>query len=303
MLSESVPLTAVVSDTRAILGESPLWHDGRLYWTDVNGAALHCSHAGRSSMWRWDAPSVAVVATTTADRLLVVLADRLVLFDLRTGQHRILAQPSIGWPDRRFNDVTVDPAGRLLVGTMRNNIGPTGEHLDVGDQRGAILAIAEDGEIVSTGITGLGCPNGLAFSPDGHTLYWADSAANWMMAGDYDSATATVSNARSFAAPFARGIPDGSAVDADGCVWNARFGGGCVVRFTPDGAVDDVIDTPMTNPTCVAFGDDDGRTLFVSSASLLAPAGEAAAGAVISFPNRVAGAPRRSFSLEAQAGS
>jgi sugar lactone lactonase YvrE len=232
-----------------------------------------------------------------------VLANRLVLFDLCTGQHRTLAQPPIGWPDRRFNDVTIDPAGRLLVGTMRNNIGLNGTHLDVGDQHGEILAIAADGEITSTGITGLGCPNGLAFSPDGHTLYWADSAANRMMAGDYDSATATVSNARSFAAPFARGIPDGSAVDADGCVWNARFGGGCVVRFTPDGAVDDVIDTPMTNPTCVAFGDDDGRTLFVTSAKLLAPDEDTSAGAVVSFDVGVAGAVRRSFSLQAQAGS
>src|SRR4030088_2702610 len=92
-------------------------------------------------------------------------------------------------------------------------------------------------------------------------------------------------------------MPDGSAVDVDGCVWNARFAGGCVVRFSPDGRVDRVIDLPVTNPTCCRFGGDEDRTLFVTSAGLMAPDVEHLAGSLFLLDVGVQGARCSFFAL------
>src|SRR6185503_10507403 len=117
---------------------------------------------------------------------------------------------------------------------------------------GALYRIAPDGacERMRSGIT---VPNSIAWSPDGRVMYFADSPRRKIWAFDFDPASGAMSNERVFAATHP-GYPDGSCVDADGCLWNAEYHGGRVVRYTPAGKIDRVIELPVGNPTCCCFG-------------------------------------------------
>jgi len=111
-----------------------------------------------------------------------------------------------------------------------------------------------------------GCPNALCWSPDGDTLYVADSCDGWLYAYRFNLADASVSQRRRFCRLDGLGIPDGAAVDAEGYLWNARWGAGAVARISPAGALDRVIHLPTIQPTACCFGDPDRRTLYVTSA-------------------------------------
>ena len=108
-------------------------------------------------------------------------------------------------------------------------------------------------------------PNSIAWSPDGRTMYFADSPRHKIWAYDYDAEAGGTSNERIFATPLP-GFPDGSCVDADGCLWNAEWGGSRVVRYTPAGKLDRVVSVPAKNPTCCAFGGTRLDTLYITSA-------------------------------------
>lgn len=283
-----------VSSIRTTLGESPLFAGGRIYWTDVNGGRLHWADptGGDGGEHRFGTPCVAVLATDDPDLLIVVLGDGLLLWShRRAGAERIVTTlPE--WPRYRYNDAAIDGRNCLWIGVMMNNIAADGAHLPIADDKGRIVRVDAAGRS-RTVAEGLGCPNGLAFAPDGRRGYWADSATGAMVAATLDDAGLPAAIAP-FGAREVPGVPDGSAVDTDGGVWNARFGGGCVVRYTPDGEVDRVVDLPVTNPTCCCFGGERGTTLFVTSARLLAPADEPLAGALIAVEVGVAGlAPPR----------
>ena len=282
----------------ATLGESPLWHGNALYWTDVNAGRIHrLGRSGEVATATFGEPAIAVVATTDPTRLGVLLGSSVLLWNPVTDRRDIFIRPDIGWPERRFNDAAVDSRGRLWTGIMRNNIAGNGAHLELSDWDGEIVHLG-GATLKHVGIGGLGCPNGLAFAPDGNRLYWADSATNLIHMAAYEASTGTHSASSIFDPGYGHGIPDGSAVDSEGFVWNARFGGHCVVRFTPDGSVDRVVDLPVTNPTCCAFGGADGRTLFITSARLLAPAREKLAGAVFALQAGVIGASVPPMALE-----
>jgi len=125
---------------------------------------------------------------------------------------------------------------------------------------------------------GVACANGICFSPDGRTMYFADSPARKIWSFEYDIAPEAISNRRVLATFDAQpGLPDGSCIDADGCIWNAQWNGGCVVRFTPDGRVDRVVPVPVLNPTCVAFGGAALDTLYITTARYLMTAEQVAA--------------------------
>ena len=110
-------------------------------------------------------------------------------------------------------------------------------------------------------------PNTLAFSPDGRTFYTSDSVEQEILAFDHDAATGSLSNRRVFASTISAGCyPDGSAVDAEGYIWNAQWAGSRIVRYTPEGAVDRVVAMPVSRPTSLAFGGANLKTLFITSA-------------------------------------
>jgi sugar lactone lactonase YvrE len=190
----------------------------------------------------------------------------------------------------RFNDGRCDPQGRFLAGYMN-------------EKRDADTAalVRLDPDFTQTRlIAGMSISNGLAFSPDGRTMYHTDTPTQIVRAYDYDAGTGTPSNPRVFARFTQDGDrPDGAAVDRDGCYWTALYRGGKVVRIAPDGRVLAAFAVPAMCPTMCAFGGRDLRTLYVTSARQMREPEELArlphSGGVFAMPVDVPGLPEPAF--------
>jgi sugar lactone lactonase YvrE len=144
-------------------------------------------------------------------------------------------------------------------------------------------------------------PNSLCWSPDGRVMYFADGREPIIWAFDFNTEKGTISNRRAFARTGDIGIPDGATVDAEGFVWSAQYGDGVINRFAPDGTLNRTIAVPVTQPTCVAFGGPDYKTLFITTArqrlSLEVLAKEPLAGAILAIEPGVRGLPESRFAL------
>ena len=201
------------------------------------------------------------------ERLLVALDDGCYVFDPVSGEFALLARPEQPRSGHRLNDGRCDRTGRFWVGSM----GPSGSLAmnldDLPPPSAALYCIGTDGAS-GMKVDGLRVSNGLAFSPDGDTLYLSDShpAAQMVWAFDLDQGDGTLRNRRVFIDMNQYpGRPDGAAVDAEGCYWTAAAEGWCLLRFAPDGRLDMKIDVPVARPSMPAFGGDDLRTLFFTS--------------------------------------
>jgi len=197
--------------------------------------------------------SIGCMALGPAPRVLVGLASGLTWFDPLTERLERLAPIEADVPASRLNDGRCDRQGRLWVGSMHQ----AGAH--------GSLYRCEQGSPPRRMLTGITVPNTTAFSPDGRTMYFADSPTRCIRAFDLDPATGEIGVARVFATIEA-GVPDGATVDADGGLWVACWDGWRVVRFLPDGKRDCEIIMPVPRPTCCAFGGPDLSTLYVTSA-------------------------------------
>lgn len=252
-----------------ICGEGAVWDAERqvLYWCDINRYLLHVydPHLGSTKSWFFSEPVVSVHLTTTIGWLLLVLAERIVLWSARSHPDVQIVHRLRQTGGMRFNDSKVDARGALWVGTMRNNVGPNGEDLDVEFTGGVLYRIEPDGTATEW-MQDIGIPNTLAWSPDHRTFYFGDTIVNTIYAFESDPETGAIRDRRSFFAPSGIGLPDGSAMDVEGCLWNTRPKAGCVVRIRPDGAIDRIVQLPVVNPTTCAFGGADMRTLFITSA-------------------------------------
>jgi len=113
---------------------------------------------------------------------------------------------------------------------------------------------------------GLGIPNTFVWSPDNTKFYFTDTLNGSILSYDFNLDNGELKNKQNFA-KFDRGFPDGSTIDTDGCLWNCRWGGSCIVRFTPTGKIDQVIEMPVQNITNCVFGGKDMKTLFITTAS------------------------------------
>lgn len=258
----------VFADRRFILGEGPHYDagTGALYWVDiVAGEAWRMDAASRQAeCWAFGGPVSAVVPRANGG-LLVVLANSLVFFDPATGTRTPFAAPEAERPGNRSNEARVDPSGRFWLGTMQNNIGPNREDLPITQSTGALYRIEADGSFEKL-VGGVGVSNTLCWDELRNRLYFADSRAGVINVFDWDKASGRIENPRIFAGKNKHGVPDGSALDADGYLWNCRWGGGRIIRYDPDGGIDRMIETPVTNPTSCVFGGPDLRTLYVTSA-------------------------------------
>lgn len=263
--------------TGDICGEGCVWHpqQNAVYWTDINRGFLHRYSFARSAVesWRFDQPVTAVVLTTHQDLLALILGGRIVLWDTRTHQETDILFRLPDWPAVRCNDARVDPAGILWFGTMQNNVRSDGTTADITLWQGALYSLVP-GEETRQWQTGFGITNTLAWSPTGETMYFGDTLANRLYRGIFDPVTSRLEGCEIFFADFLRGLPDGSAMDAEGYLWNCRYGGTCIVRIAPDGSIADIIDTPVTNPTTCAFAVADGSTLLFTSAKGTASHGQ-----------------------------
>jgi sugar lactone lactonase YvrE len=258
----------VLPDQRFKLGEGP-FYDGTcrtLYWVDIiAGEAWSLSLAsGDSHTWRFGQPVSAIVPRQNGG-LLVALADGLAFLDPANGKHTPFVAPEGAASGNRSNEARVDPQGRFWLGTMQNNIGPSGEDLPITRSQGALYRVTPDGAITRME-KNIGISNTLCWDEARGRLYFADTRAGVIYAYDWDSATGEIANRRVFAGHHERGFPDGSALDADGYLWNARWGGSCLIRYAPDGRIDRIVDVPVQQPTSCVFAGDDLKTLYVTSA-------------------------------------
>lgn len=281
-------------------GEGAVWDDAEqaLYWCDINRFLVHRFDERSASVktWVFEEPVVAAALTRTPGQMLLALASRLIHWTPATDVRRDLGFQLPDSPIARLNDGRVDRQGNFWVGSMQNNVKPDGDvDLTVETnwafpRHGKLFRIGRDGA-ASMVRSGIGISNTVCWSPDGRTFYFGDTLKNQIDAFPFDPATSTIGEPRPFFAGFDRGGPDGSAVDAEGYLWNCRFGGGCVVRVAPDGTIDRIIDMPCQDVTTCAFGGADLRTLYITSASMRRHPGERLAGSLFSLACETPGLP------------
>lgn len=244
-------------------GEGIFWNpeDRCVWWTDIEGSCIWSFDPDTGHNVRYPTPDrVCCFAPRRDGGLIVAFADRISLFDLSTGDEQILHQFEPDNPDTRLNDGRTDRQGRLIVGGMNEGSGAANS---------SVLRVEHDLS-VSVLFEGVSCANSTCFSPDGKTMFFADTPDQEIVAYDYDPMLGRVSNRRLHCS-FANepGLPDGSCVDAQGGVWNAEWEGRRIVRVAPNGTIDRIIDVPVWKPTCCAFGGVNLETLFITTSRLL----------------------------------
>ncbi len=281
-------------------GEGPVWHaaEQALYWTDINRFLIHRFDARRATVqsWFFEEPVTAMALTDRDDVLAVALGSRLILWTPMSDERRDRGFRVPGWPAVRSNDARPDPRGSLWLGTMRNNVNPDGSAGEAGGKDGVLYRFDPDGA-VSEWRRNIGISNTLAWSPDRTRFYFADTLENAVYVYDYNAATGAIGGERPFFTGFARGWPDGSAMDSEGYLWNCRYGGASIVRAAPDGTVDRVIEMPVRNPTSCTFGGGDLKTLYVTSAGVDAPPSDRLGGGLFAIPTSVRGLPENRFAV------
>jgi sugar lactone lactonase YvrE len=280
----------------ARLGESPLWHPQQqcLYWCDIPGRAVHRWDPAGSAHRQWDFDAEpASLAPLCANGLLVAMRDGLWRLDTGSGERRRLAAPPYDPTRQRFNDGKADPQGRFWVGTLDERRLPDA------------ALYCWDGARLHRRAAGVAVGNGLAFAPDGRTLYWADTRGHQVLVFDFDGSDGSLSNRRVFKAFAPRdagqplsgygGRPDGAAMDSKGGYWVAMFEGRRLLRLTHDGEISRQIALPVQCPTMPCFGGADLRTLYLTTSRENRPVDELArdpwAGCVLATRVDVPGLP------------
>ncbi|WP_429332576.1 SMP-30/gluconolactonase/LRE family protein [Paraburkholderia sp. 35.1] len=254
----SMPVPVCVWALGAELAEGPLWQaaENAVYFVDIKGRRIHRLSVATGEQQTWQAPDQPGFLAPLVDGTFVCgLPSGLHRFDPASGEFSKLAEVEPHLPGNRLNDGFVDARGRLWFGSMDDaEEAPSGTLYRVNEQA---AAIAQDDDYVIT--------NGPAMSPDGRTLYHNDTMRRVVYAFDV-AADGTLSGKRIFAAISGDGHPDGMAVDADGFVWIALFGGWRIERYSPAGELVDQVPLPCANVTKLAFGGDDLQTVYVSTA-------------------------------------
>lgn len=293
MEEPSIVCVAPVGDR---CGEGPVWHaeEQALYWTDVNRFLIHRFDERERAVkfWFFDEPVTAIALTNQNDTLAVALGSRLILWNSSTDQRRDHRFRLDRWPAVRFNDGRPDPRGSLWLGTMRNNVRADGSSAEAGGSDGVLFRIEPNGN-VSEWKRNIGISNTVAWSPDRTRFYFADSLANRICVYRYDLKTGEIADERTFFEGFDRGLPDGSAVDNEGYLWNCRYSGKCIVRIAPDGSIDRMIEMPVTNITSCTFGGPDYKTLYITTAS----SSERLSGGLFALRSDVRGQPENRFTI------
>ena len=249
-----------VLDARASLGESPVWSvaEQALYWVDINAPALHRFDPVTGSNTTMPMPAaIGCMALRARGGFIVALRDGVWLVGRDGELERRLAQPPYDPAHHRFNDGRCDRQGRFFAGTMNEKRDANSGALYRVDAAGALTKVVGDVMI----------SNGLAWSPEGRTMYHSDTPAHVIRAYDYDVRTGTPSNRRVFVQWTGEtDRPDGGAVDSAGNYWSAFYRAGKVVKLSPRGDTLAEFAVPAMCPTMCAFGGGDLRTLYLTSA-------------------------------------
>jgi sugar lactone lactonase YvrE len=179
---------------------------------------------------------------------------------------------------------------------MWNNVNPDGSGGEIEKGHGKLFRLNPDGNVTEWRAN-LGIANTLAWNPERTIFYFADTLLNTVYQYDYDVKTSDLANERVFFKDFPRGSPDGSTMDSEGYLWNCRYGGSCIVRVAPNGAVDRVIEMPTSNVTTCTFGGPDLRTLYITTAAAGTKPGDRFAGGLFALQTEVPGQSENRFWL------
>lgn len=257
----SKPRVSQVGDIKNVLGEGPLWdaQEQALYWTDVEGKRLWRHDPEADTFTSWKTPGrVGSFAVRASGGAVLAMEDGFHAFDFDSGACARIGNVVEDDAKTRFNDGKVDRQGRFLAGTMDDKIQKP---------YGSLYCLDPDGTVRKLDST-ITCSNGPCFSPDGTTLYFTDTTRYAIWSYNYDPDTGAVSDRQVFADLSELGLvgaPDGCTVDSEGFLWGALCLGGRIVRYTPDGAVDRVIEMPVQYVSSVMFGGPNLDVLYVTS--------------------------------------
>jgi D-xylonolactonase len=273
----------VVADYHCHTGENPLWHpmEKRLYWCDIpNGRIFRYDPKTNAHEIYYQGDAVGGFTIEQDGALLLFMAQGTIR-RLLDGQLTTIIDFIPEELDSRFNDVIADPAGRVFCGTM-----------SAPAHRGRLYRLDCDGSLTVV-LEGIGCSNGMAFSLDGRRMYYTDSYAREIYVFDYHKETGELSNKRNFVRLSVKdGFPDGATVDAEGYLWSAIWGGGCIIRYTPDGREDRRITIPVQKVSSLTFGGDNYSDAYVTTAAEdCRKAGDPNAGALFHLNAGVTGVP------------
>ncbi|EIF33681.1 gluconolactonase [Burkholderia sp. Ch1-1] len=277
-----VERVGAVGQAPASVGESPVWRiaEQALYWVDIPAQKIVRLRIDSGERSEWLLPEkVACIAFDHRGTVLagcetglfaVTLTEATASGEAVQVTGRQLAAPDFACGDMRFNDGRCDRQGRFWAGTMVQDMAAA-------NPAGALYRFDARGVLSAPVVDGLITQNGLAWSPDGTTMYLSDShpLRRQIWAFDYDGETGEPRNRRVFAdLNHHAGRPDGAAVDADGCYWICANDAGLLLRFTPQGKLDRRIAVPAIKPAMCAFGGRELDTLFVTSIRPAANASE-----------------------------
>jgi D-xylonolactonase len=247
----------LIADYQCVTGEGPLWHpdEQRVYWLDIpQGRMFRYDPAtGEHEICYEGDPTGGF--TIQPDGGLLLFQAKGAVRGWHAGTLTTLVDELPGEGETRFNDVIADPAGRVFCGTM-----PTKDRL------GRLYRLDTDGTFTVV-LEGIGVSNGMGFTPDRTQMYYTDSRKREIYVFDYDRETGALTNQRVFVrTPEGEGIPDGMTVDAEGHVWSARWDGGCLVRYAPDGSEERRINFPAKKVSCPSFGGPQYTDIYVTTA-------------------------------------
>jgi sugar lactone lactonase YvrE len=241
----------------AELGEGPVWARGALWFVDIKKPAVYRLEPETGARRSWDAPElIGFLLPAASGGFIAGLRSGLHRFDPESGFFARLAEVEAGLPGNRLNDGVVDPQGRLWFGSMDN---------EERDKSGAFYCF-EGGRVRPTGISGIGITNGPAVSPNGRIFYWVDT-----LKGTISASAINQDGSLGEARPFVRidpkeGHPDGPTVDSEGCVWIGLYAGWEARRYSPAGELLSRVRFPVANITKLAFGGEDLRTVYATTA-------------------------------------
>lgn len=247
----------LIADYACRTGESPLWHpdEGCVYWADIPKGRLYCYNPATGHHGLAYEGEIVGGYTIQADGALLFMLPRCAVRAWKDGVITTLLDEIPEVRDTRLKDCVADPKGRVFVGTVTTKTRPgclyridpdCGTHCLLDDVRGS---------------------NGMGFTLDHTGFYYTDSDKGVIYYFDYDVETGAITNQRDWVRiPAEEGVPDGMTVDSEGHVWSARWGGGCVVRYAPDGREDGRISFPALKVSSCTFGGDGYRDLYVTTA-------------------------------------
>ena len=251
-----------IVDCKNSLGECCFWdpRDKRLWWTDIEGRSIYRLNSD-DTVVEFPLPDRAGFVLPRQDPGFVVgFPSWLALADQKLENFERLHGIETDLPETRINDATVDPFGGIVFGTFNENPDKSARRPNA-----SVYRLAPNGSVEKL-FGGITVTNGLEFSLDGRTMYFADTGDGVIRRYNVGDEFSALNEIEPLASPdIAPGMPDGATIDSDGNYWNARVWGSCVISLDRHGNLVQNIELPVKGPTCVAFGGNDLKDIYVTS--------------------------------------